>query len=189
MEISFSKIISQVKEVILNPKDFWISKKETKEDQMELLAGYFFPILVLVAVIVFLGEFFRSTHFYMGYAVLKAVREVILFVLEYYLAVFFTTELMKTFGSEKNIVAARKLVVYSFTPLLLVSMVTGLFPFLYVLDILGLYSFYIFWVGVGELLVFPEQKQSSYAIITIVVNFFVFSFLSIFLSKLLTAYF
>lgn len=175
--------------MILNPKDFWISKKEKEENQTELLIGYFLPVLLVVAVVVFLGEFFRSTHFYMGYAVLKAVREIILFLLEYYLAVFFSTELMKTFGGEKNIAVARKLVIYSFTPLLLVSMVTGLFPFLYVLDILGLYSFYIFWVGVGELLVFPDQKQNSYAILTIVVNFFVFSFLSIFLSKLLTVYF
>ena len=189
MEISFSKITSQIKEVILNPKDFWIKKKESEDSQMELMASYFLPVLSAVAVVVFLGEFFRSTHFYIGYAVLKAVREIILFLLEYYLAVFFSTELMKTFGAEKNIIVARKLVVYSFTPFLLVSMVTGLFPFLYVLDILGLYSFYIFWLGVGELLVFPDQKQNSYARLTIVVNFFVFSFLSIFLSKLLTAYF
>lgn len=189
MAISFSKITSQIKEVILNPRDFWVSKKDQDESQAKLLAGYFLPVLLVVAVVVFLGEFFRSPHFYMGYAVLKAVREVLLFVLEYYLAVFFATQLMKTFGSEKNIVVARKLIVYSSTPLLLVSMVTGLFPFLYVLDILGLYSCYIFWVGVGKLLVFPEQKRNSYTIITIVVNFFVFSFLSVFLSKLLTAYF
>ena len=189
MEISFSNIIAQIKEVILRPKDFWVAKKEKEESAAELLTGYFLPILLVVSLVVFLGEFFRSTHFYIGYAVLKGVREIVLFILEYYLAVFFTTELMKTFGSEKNINVARRLVVYSFTPLLLVSMITGLFPFLYVLDILGLYSFYIFWVGVQELLVFPDQKQNSYAIITIVVNFFVFSFLSIFLSKLLTAYF
>jgi len=189
MEISFSKISDQIKMVIFNPKEFWISKKESEERQAELLASYFLPVLLVLALVVFLGEFFRSTHFYMGYAVLKGVREVALFTLEYFLAVFFTNELMKTFGIEKNIAVARRLVVYSFTPLLLVSMVTGLFPFLYVLDILGLYSFYIFWVGVQELLIFPEQKQNSYATITIVVNFFVFSFLSIFLSKLLTAYF
>lgn len=189
MEISFSKISAQIKEVILKPKDFWVAKKEQEENKLELLGGYFLPVLAAVALVVFLGEFFRSTHFYMGYAVLKGVREVVLFLLEYFLAVFFTTELMKTFGIEKNVAVARKLVVYSFTPLLMVSMVTGLFPFLYVLDILGLYSCYIFWVGVQELLVFPDQKQNSYAIITIVVNFFVFSFLSIFLSKLLTAYF
>lgn len=189
MEILFSKITDQIKKVILNPKDFWVAKREQQESYTELLAGYFIPVLLVMSMVVFLGEFFRSTHFYMVYAVLKGVREMILFVLLYLIAVFFTTELMKTFGIGKNIAVARRLVVYSSTPLLMVSMVTGLFPFLYVLDILGLYSFYIFWIGVQELLVFPDQKQNSYATITIVVNFFVFSFLSIFLSKLLTAYF
>jgi hypothetical protein len=96
---------------------------------------------------------------------------------------------MKTFGAEKNAEAARRLVVYSMTPLLLVSIITGLFPFLYVLDILGVYSFYLFWLGAKELLSFPENKEHSYILITIVANFFVFSFLSVFLSKLLNAYY
>ncbi len=189
MEVSFSKITAQIKSIILTPKEFWVEKKEKKETQAEMLGGYFVPLMVAVAFVVFLGEFFRSTHFYMGYAVLKGLREIVLFMLEYYLGVFFSSTLMKTFGIEKNIAVARKLVAYSFTPLLLVSMVTGLFPFLYVLDVLGLYSFYIFWIGAHELLNFPNQKQGSYVIITILVNFFVFSILSIFLSKLLTVYF
>jgi len=109
--------------------------------------------------------------------------------LMYFLGVFFTTELMKTFGGEKNVVIARKLVVYSITPILLVSLLTGMFPFLYVLDILGVYSFYLFWVGARELLTFPDNKENSYILIAIVVNFFLFSFLSVFLSKLLNAYY
>lgn len=189
MEISFSKIINRIKEIILNPKGFWSEQKGKQESQIELLAGYFFPVLLIVAVAVFLGEFFRSTHFYIGYAVLKAVREIILFVLQYFVAVFFTNELIKTFGGEKNIQISRKLVVYSLTPFLLVSLITGLFPFLYVVDILGIYSFYIFWQGVKELLVFPETKQNNFILIAIFVNFIVFGLLSIILSKLLTAYF
>ncbi len=92
---------------------------------------------------------------------------------------------MKTFGAEKNIDLARKLVVYSMTPMLLVSVITALFPFLYVVDIFGIYSFYLFWIGAKELLTFPENKEHSYIILTIVVNFFIFSFLSVFLSKVL----
>ena len=189
MELSFSKIVAQIREVIFNPKEFWISVKNENKGTIQLLTGYFLPILIIVAIAVFLGEFFRSAHFYMGYAVLKALREIILFVLVYLSSVFFTKELMKTFGTEKNVKAAQLLVIYSSTPFLIVSVVTGLFPFLYVLDILGIYSFYIFWTGVIELLDIPSPKRSSYSIITILVNFFMFSFLSVFLSKLLTAYF
>src|SRR5690606_11437209 len=101
---------------------------------------------------------------------------------------FLTNELIKAFGGKKNIFIARKLVVYSLTPFLMVSIITGMFPFLYVMDVLGLYGIYIFWMGARTLLEFPERKQTSYILVTTMANFFVFSFLSIFLSKLLTAF-
>lgn len=189
MNFSISNIINEAKEIITNTKAFWISKKEDESSQVELLTGYILPVLVVVSLLVFLGEFFKSTHFYMGFAVLKSIREFVLFILYYFVSVYLTNELIKTFGGEKNIEVVRRLVAFSLTPLLLVSMVTGLFTFLYPLDILGIYSFYIFWLGGKELLNIPEQKKDSYLMITIVVNFFVFSFLSILLSKLLTAYY
>ncbi len=189
MDFSFSNIFSQVKELLIEPKEFWKKKSEADESKTVLLITYFLPILLTVAIAVFVGEFFRRTDFFIEYPLLKALREMILFFLQYLIGVFFTNELVKTFGGEKDIVKARILVIYSMTPFLLVSMVTGLFPFLYVVDILGLYSFYLFWVGAKELFSFPENKEHSYILITIVVNFFIFSFLSVFLSKLLNAYY
>jgi hypothetical protein len=189
MKISFSDIINTCKELLINPEAFWKTKSGEKVDHFQLLTTFLIPILLTVSVAVFLGEFFRSSHFYIGFALLKSTRVIVLFLLQYFIGVFFTNELMKTFGAEKNIDVSRILVVYSMTPLLLVSIVTGLFQFLYVIDILGIYSFYLFWVGANELLEFPKNKKSSYTLITIIVNFFVFSFLSITLSKLLTAYY
>ena len=189
MELSFSNIITQVKELIFTPTDFWKAKKENSESGKALWLFYLLPILLVVAVAVFVGEFFKRTDFFIEYPLLKALREILLFIAQYFVSVFLTAELMKSFGAEKQIDIARKLVVYSLTPLLLVSIVTGLFPFLYVLDILGVYSFYIFWIGAKELLTFPENKENSYILITIVANFFVFSFLSVLLSKLLNAYY
>lgn len=188
MDFSFSKIVDDIKQLVLHPKGFWQSKKE-EEAGSGLFISKLLPYLLALAVAVFVGEFFKRSDFFLEYPILKAVREVLLFVLQYYIGVFFTKELMKTFGGEKNIEAARKLVIYSMIPLMLVSIVTGLFPFLYVLDIVGIYSFYLFWVGAKELLTFPENKTHSYILIAILVNFFVFSFLSIFLSKLLNAYY
>lgn len=187
--ISISAIINNTKRILLNPKTFWKEKKESLENQANLLLGFLIPLILLVALSTFLGEFFRSTHFYVGIALLKSARAIVLFLLLYFVAVFFTNELIKTFGSEKNIGISRNLVAFSLTPFIVVSILTGLFPFLYVIEILGFYSFYIFGMGVKELLIFKENKITSYTIITIVANFFVFSFLSIILSKLLTAYY
>ncbi|WP_372648397.1 Yip1 family protein [Draconibacterium sp.] len=184
MEFSFSKLISDVKLILVNPNGFWVEQKETA-DSKQLWLTYLLPIALAGAVSVFIGEFFKRTDFFIQFPLLKAAREILLFVLQYFISVFFTKELMKTFGGEKNVDLARKLVVYSMTPMLLVSVITGLFPFLYVVDIFGIYSFYLFWIGAKELLTFPENKEQSYIIITIVVNFFIFSFLSVFLSKVL----
>lgn len=189
MKFKLSEIIDRIGEIILNPKTFWKSQKETDERLSVLLGGHFLPLLLIVVLVVFLGEFFRSAHFYGGFAALKAVRKFVLFILEFFVAVYITNVLIKTFDGEKNIRLSRQLVTYSFTPFLLVSMVTGLFPFLYPLDILGAYSFYIFWIGGKEILTLPEEKRDSYLVLTIIVNFFVFSFLSILLTKLLTAYY
>lgn len=188
MDISYSKIVAEVKQLILKPKDFWQEKKNSDGDRTSIFA-YLLPFLLVLALVVFVGEFFKRTDFFIEYPLLKAVREILLFVLAYIIGVYFTNELIKTFGGEKDIQTARKLVAYSLTPLLLVSMITGLFPFLYVVDILGMYSFYLFWLGAKELVKLPENKEHSYILITIVVNFFVFSFLSILLSKLLNAYY
>jgi hypothetical protein len=189
MKVFVLDIVNRIQQVILHPKTFWESRKELNESNSALFGGYVFPLILVAALAIFIGEFFRSAHFYIGFAAIKALRELILFSLQYFIAVYFTTILMKTFGGEKDLKIAQKLVAYSLTPFLLVSVVTGLIQFLYVIDVLGVYSFYIFWLGGKELLVLPEQKRDSYLLITIMVNFFVFSFLSVLLSKIITAYF
>ena len=189
MGFSFSGLFSRIKEIILNPKRFWSAKKDDQESLSEIWWSFFIPLLLALSVAVFTGEFFKRSDFFVEYPVLKALKITVLYVLQYLISAFLTNELIKTFGGSKNMVLVRKLVIFSMTPLLLVSLVTGLFPFLYVMDILGIYSLYIFWIGAKELIDIPENKKNSYVLITLVTNFFVFGFLSLFLSKLLIAYY
>lgn len=189
MKISFSEMTGKIKEIVISPKTFWKLQKEKDEDLSIVLASYFFPLLLIVVVVVFLGEFLRSAHFYVVFALLKALREFALFTISFFTIVYFSNTLLKSFGGEKSIKRVQQLIAYSFTPFLLVSLVTGLFPFLYAIDVLGLYSLYIFWIGGKELLTLPEQKQDSYLLLTAVVSFLIFSLLSIILSKLLAVYF
>ena len=184
----FKNLYLWIQDIILKPEEFWTLQKGNEIKSRKLLSGYFFPLLLLAGLAVFTGEFFRSNHFYAGFALMKGAREILLFLLQYLLSVFFTNELIRTFGGKKDRKTAQVLVVFSMTPLLLVSIITGLFPFLYVLDALGLYSFYIFWMGAKVLLDFSQRKFEKYALSAILVNFFIFSFLSVLLSKLLTAY-
>jgi len=188
MKVNFNQLFNTLKKVIVEPHNFWEEQKKGKEVNKHLFTLYYLPLLIVVFVAVFTSELIRGSRFYLAFPLMKAGREVILFLLQYIFSVLLTNELIKAFGGEKNFFIARKLVVFSLTPFLLIAIITGLFPFLYVLDILSLYGFYVFWTGVKALLVFPERKQTSYILVTIMANFFVFSFLSIFLSKLLAAF-
>ena len=188
MKDYFNHIFTLIKVVILEPKNFWNQQSEKEPGKQHLFTGFFLPLLIMVFLAVFVSELIRGTRFYLTFPLMKAGREVVLFLLQYVISVFLTNELIHTFGGIKNIFVARKLVVYSLIPFLMVSVITGMFPFLYVMDVLGLYGFYIFGMGVKALLVFPERKQSSYVLVTILTNFFVFSFLSIFLTKLLSSF-
>lgn len=188
MDISIRKISGRIRGLIINPKAFWKEQKMIGDSQRELLLGFYFPLLLALSVAAFIGEYLGNSHSYIGFAAAKFVRTVVLYTLQYFLSVFFTLELIKSFGGKKNLAVVQKLVVYSLAPFMLTSIISGVFPFLYVINVLGLYGFYIFWIGVQENLEFPERKESSYILIAVLVNFFLFSFLSIILSKLLIAY-
>lgn len=185
MKGSFLDILNSSKQLIINPKLFWISKKEDLDSQKYLLLSFLVPYILLVTFAVFVSDLFGNSDFILEIQILNSLQIIILFTLQYFVSVFFTNELIKTFGGEKDIIVSRNLVVYSMIPFLLIYTFTNLIPFFGILNIIGFYGFYIFWIGVNELLTFPENKKSSYTIIAIVMNFFVFSFLSITLSKII----
>jgi len=189
MKIRILEIINQTRQILIYPKNFWTTNKEEFETSGNVFTGFLFPIVLTTAAAVLIGDFLRRSDFILEIPLFNSFRIIALFVLQYLISVFLTNELIKTFEGQKNIYISRNLVAYSMTPLLLIFTLTSLIPFLRILNIIGFYSFYIYWVGVEELLVFPENKKSKFSLITIVVNLFLFSFLSIFLSKLLIAYY
>lgn len=85
--------------------------------------------------------------------------------------------LAPNFGGTANKVQAMKLAVYSWTAAWLAG-VFGLIPMLGILAILGLYSFYLLFVGLPILNKVPEDKKVGYFIVTViagVVMYFIIS--------------
>jgi len=174
-----------VQEMIFNPRTFWKSRSEISETQDELFKNLLFPVLAVVCTAVFFGEFFRSDYFRIWVALLWVIREILLFAALYFVGVYGTNELMKYFGYEEKIEPLQKLVAYSMVPFMLVSVVTGFFPFFYFLDIFGIYSFYIFTMGSNRLLSIPKEKRGNIILKIIAVNWIVFGLLSFALARLL----
>jgi hypothetical protein len=172
-------------QMILNPRAFWKSHYDTRESQDELFKKLLFPLLAVVCTAVFFGEFFRSDYFRIWVALLWVIREILLFAALYFVGVYGTNEFIKYMGFEEKIIPLQKLVAYSMVPFMLVSVVTGLFPFFYFLDIFGIYGFYIFTMGSNRLLNFPKEKRGNLILKIIAVNWIIFGLLSFALAQLL----
>ena len=74
--------------------------------------------------------------------------------------------LAPTFGADKNTKNALKLTVYSYTP----AWLAGIFllvPGLSFFSILGLYGFYLLWLGLPVLMRAPRDKALPYALVVV----------------------
>jgi hypothetical protein len=79
-------------------------------------------------------------------------------------------------GIETDYLRILKLVVYTFTPLFIVTFFVYLHPLLRILIPIGIYvfiayTFYIFWYGVQEMFDITLEKKLRFIIITIAVGF------------------
>ncbi len=180
------KIYALSQELILNPRAFWRLHADSKESRDELFKNLLLPLLAAVSAAVFLGEFFRSDYFRIWVAALWVIREVALFAALYFVGVYGTNTLIKYFGYEEKTAALERLVAYSLVPFMLVSIVTGFFPFFYFLDVFGIYGFYIFLMGGRRLLQLPKEQRDSLILKIIVANWIIFGILSFSTDKLLT---
>ena len=185
VKLLYSKLFALAQELILNPRAFWKSHFDTRESQDELFKNLLFPLLGVAATAVFFGEFFRSDYFRIWIAALWAIREILLFAALYFIGVYGTNELIKYLGFEEKTEELQKLVAYSLVPFLLVSVITGVFPFFYLLDIFGIYGFYIFLIGGRRLLAFPKEIRDKTILKIVGANWIIFGLLSFALARLL----
>ncbi|WP_288758365.1 Yip1 family protein [uncultured Brevundimonas sp.] len=110
-------------------------------------------------------------------ALVVAVVSYLLSLLGVFLLGLIINALAPSFGSVPSKIQAMKVAVYSWTAAWLAG-VFGLVPMLGVLAILGLYSFYLLFVGLPILMRTPEDKKVGYFIVTLILSIVVYFIIS-----------
>ncbi len=168
-------VVERVKAIVLTPKTEWQAIEPEPGDPTYLFTKYVAILAAIPAVCGFIGMSIIGTGMPMigtyRVGILAGlagaiVHYVLAFVMVYVLALI-TDALAPTFGGQKNQSNALKLAVYSMTPAWLVG-VFLLIPSLRILGILGLYSLYLFWVGVPALMKAPGEKSVPYTAAVVV---------------------
>jgi len=181
-----SDLYEKCKNLILKPENFFLENRGSKN--VNFFSSLLLPLIIFMGVGVFLGEFLSNSKFLFSYALMSTLRIVVYYLLVYFLEVWALGELLKSHEGTQDKNSLRLVVAGSLVPSVLASFITGLFPGLYVFGILGLYGFYLFWVGVKKCLKIPEKNQFRYILLSLLLILLITGVVYSFSWKLLKFY-
>ena len=170
-------LIERVKSIIMHPKETWDTIKAEETTSTKIVKEYLIYLAAIPPIAHFIGYAivgfvgYRTPFFH---SLLQSIVWYVLLIVQVYISAFVINALAPSFGAAKNDLAAFKLVAYSMTP----SFVAGIFyiiPPLAALGIVGLYGFYLMYVGLPNLMECPEDKTLSYFIVSLIVLFVLYA--------------
>ncbi len=164
--------------ISLIPSIEWKAIKTEQETPKELMWNFAFPIILFSAIGRDIGLFFVAKAV-LGYSLNLAIllffnliSWVVIPYLLILLAAYMLNFTLPKLGIETDYLRILKLVVYTFTPLFIVTFFVYLHPLLRILIPIGIYIFiaytlYIFWYGVQEMFDITLEKKLRFIVITI----------------------
>jgi hypothetical protein len=186
-------LLDRVKNIILKPKEEWLVIDNETTSGMSLIFSYLFPLALIAALATFLGIAFFTFGLGLGmqYGLISAIIMLVQLVVSVYVNALVTDALAPSFASEKNMGKSTQLVVYAATPAYL-GAILNIIPVIGWLGSLagGIYSIYLFYLGIPVLKKTPQDKVPVYLIVIIAVLIIVYFILRmIFIRLLFASYF
>jgi hypothetical protein len=168
------KLVERVRELLLSPRTEWAVIDAEPTTPAALYTGYVMPLAAIgpVAQVIGYSVFGLSVPFLgtyrvpIGSAITSALVTYILSLIGTYLLGLMIDGLGPTFGAQRNPIQALKVAAYSSTPAWLAG-VFALVPGMGVLQLLGLYSVYLLYLGLPIVMKVPRDKTPSYTVVVI----------------------
>jgi hypothetical protein len=185
-------IIARVKGIVLTPKIEWETISTEKKTTSNVFKQYLLPLAAISVVACYIGYGIVGSNQGMfgpvataelGYR--NAAFNFINFIVSPFISAFIISILAPSFNAEKNFAKSFKLVVYSYTPMLVAS-ILYIVPSLSPLVLLaGLYGLYVQYVGLIPMTKVSGDKASVYFVITLLITIIVYFFISLILTPIL----
>lgn len=169
-------LMTRVKNILTKPKEEWPVIAGESTSVASLYSGYIvilaaIPVLAGFIKMSLIGTSFLFTTVRVGIltGLVAAIVSYALSLAGVYLAAFVIEKLAPTFQSQGDILQALKLVAYAYTA----AWVAGVFNLLPIIGILGvlaggIYSIYLFYLGLPALMKTPPDKVVAYMIVAAV---------------------
>jgi hypothetical protein len=170
-------LVARVKNILLTPQTEWPVIESESGDTAYLFRNYVAILAAIPAVCSVIGLSMLNAGprgFMILSGVVHALIGYLLSFIGVWLFAFIINLLAPTFGGRKDFASAMKISAYAHTPYWLAG-VFYLIPALSVLTILGLYAFYLLWLGLPVLMKTAPERSIVYtlAIVACAIVFFI----------------
>jgi len=189
-------LVARAKNMITNPKVEWNVVAAEQPNVSQIITQYVLPLTLLGAIAAFIGYGLIGVSMlgvHMGgisLGVYYAINQLVLGILSVFVTAYVVDLLAPSFASEKDFGRSVQLVAYGATP----GLLAGLFAILPLLAGIvsiagGIYSIYLWYLGLGPIKKTPEDKKVVYLIVTFLALIVVYVIIGMILSRLLSPVF
>ena len=174
-------IVQRVKDIILKPTDTWAEIKTEQTTIKKLYTSYAMILAAIPPIASFIGMSLLGYSMFKGsyrlsfeWGISHAVVSYVLSLVGVYVVALIIDALAPNFGSQKNMINAIKVAVYSWTPFWIAGILMIIPALSPIALLLSLYSLYLLYLGLPILMDTPKDEAMGYCIVTIVVSIVVF---------------
>jgi len=188
-------MITRITNILTKPKQEWRVIDGESTSVASLYSGYIVILAAIPVVASFIkmsligtSVLFTTVHVAIVSGLIGAIVGYALSLGGVYLAAFVIEKLAPTFRSQGDALQALKLVTYAYTA----AWVAGVFNLLPTIGILGvlaggIYSIYLFYLGLPVLMRTPQDKVVAYMIVAAVIIFVIYIVIGLVVGTITTA--
>jgi hypothetical protein len=165
-----TSIIDRAKELIVDPQATWHDIDEEAKSPKEILLQYAMPLAAIGPLAGLIGTWLFgygalgfSGRLGFGSAIGMAVSSFVLSIVSVYVVAWIANKLSPRAGGRDDFNSAFRLTAYAMT-VAWAAGIFALFPPLWILSLLGLYSIYVFYTGVRPMLGVSDEQAAGFTI-------------------------
>ena len=177
-------LVERVQDMLLRPRETWPKIKAEETTIVDLFRSYavILAIIPAVAQIIgvtvigfsFMGLRYRTPF---GSALAHGLLSYCTSLASLYLIAFIMDSLAPKFASQKNMLNALKLAVYSWTPSWVVGVLLIIPALSWLVALASLYGLYLFYLGLPLLMDTPRDKVTIYFLVVVALSIIVIAFI------------
>ncbi len=171
-------IIERAKRIILSPKDEWVVIDQETTGVQELVTKYLVPLALIATIASFIGYAFIAKGHGFGIGIEYGIAYFLIYVGGALISAWIIDSLATSFGSTRDFRKAMQLVTYSYTPMMVAAIVMIVPSLSWIMMLAGIYSLYVLYTGFKPMMKTPDDKVTTYFIVSLVVMVVVYLILS-----------